>query len=667
MLGIVAHQSGKLAEAIDHLRRAVALAPDVALYHANLGEMCRLAGHTDEAIAAGRRARRAQSRSTPARSAISASRCSTRASSRRRWSIYDRAVALQDRFRPGAQQSRQCAATPEALRRGRAAPIAAPSSCSRNFADAWNNLGTCLRELKRSEEAEAVYRKALALKPNDPDTLDNLALALKDLERLDEAAELLRRALAIEARSDKFYVHYGSILIDQHKVEEAAAAAERALALNPDNHDVVNLMGRVAFERGELDAALEHYRRALALQAGPRRRLQQYGQCAEGTWAAGGGAGKPISKRSRLDPNVTGVYVNLADSMKFTPGDPHLAAMEALAAKTRRLVEDRPPAARFRARQGLCGSSRTTAARSSTCSPATPPSARRSPMTRQPRLALFDQIEAVFTPELIAAKSGGGDPSRVPIFVLGMPRSGTTLVEQIIASHPHGAWRRRIDRRFNDVVLTVRGPDGKTHSYPDFVPALDGLAAASRSARVISLRPQLLLPARAGEGRASSPTRCRRIIILPASSISRCRMPRSSIPCAIRSTPAFHAFPNCSRREQNHTYDLGELGRYYKRYEQLMAHWRRVLPAGAFLDVRYEDVVADLEGAGAAHHRPLRAALGRSLPRVPRDRPAGPDRQRDASAPADLQERRRPLARLREQLGPLLIALDGAKPRRTAS
>jgi hypothetical protein len=47
--------------------------------------------------------------------------------------------------------------------------------------------------------------------------------------------------------------------------------------------------------------------------------------------------------------------------------------------------------------------------------------------------------------------------------------------------------------------------------------------------------------------------------------------------------------------EQNHTYDLGELGRYYRRYERLMMHWRRVLPEGSFLDVRYEDVVVDLE------------------------------------------------------------------------
>ena len=75
------------------------------------------------------------------------------------------------------------------------------------------------------------------------------------------------------------------------------------------------------------------------------------------------------------------------------------------------------------------------------CSPAMPPSAPPSPTTRQPSFALFDRIEAIFTRDLIAQKSGGGDPSRVPIFVIGMPRSGTTLVEQIIASHPlvHGA------------------------------------------------------------------------------------------------------------------------------------------------------------------------------------------------------------------------------------
>src|SRR6202035_1986331 len=73
--------------------------------------------------------------------------------------------------------------------------------------------------------------------------------------------------------------------------------------------------------------------------------------------------------------------------------------------------------------------------------------------------ALFERTERVFTRELIAAKAGGGDATRMPIFVIGMPRSGTTLVEQILASHPmvHGAGELQT---FNDVVLEVRGLDG---------------------------------------------------------------------------------------------------------------------------------------------------------------------------------------------------------------
>ena len=107
--------------------------------------------------------------------------------------------------------------------------------------------------------------------------------------------------------------------------------------------------------------------------------------------------------------------------------------------------------------------------------------------------------------------------------------------------------------------------------------------------------------------------------------------------------------------EQNHAYDLGELGRYYKRYERLMTHWRRILPAGRMLEVQYEDVVADLE----TQARRIIAYCGlpwddRCLV-VPRDRASGAHRERGPSASADLQERRRPLREsTSDQLEPLL-------------
>ena len=127
--------------------------------------------------------------------------------------------------------------------------------------------------------------------------------------------------------------------------------------------------------------------------------------------------------------------------------------------------------------------------------------------------------------------------------------------------------------------------------------------------------------------------------------------------------------------EQNHTYDLGELGRYYKRYEQLMAHWHRVLPGGSILDVRYEDVVADLE----TQARRIIAYCGLSwdhncLSFHKTDRP-GAYCQRDAGPPADLQQCGRPLACVRAAsrtaarcLGRALTEISaGTKMRRQAA
>jgi tetratricopeptide (TPR) repeat protein len=593
MLGLIAHQSGKLEEAIEHLRRAVTLATDVALYHANLGEMCRLAGHTDEAIAAGRRALEINPDQAGALSNLGIA-LFDQGKFEEALDHYDRAIAVQENFvnahsnRGNAlQRLKRFADAEQAYRRA--------IELQPNFADAWNNLGTCLRELKRPEEAEAVYRKALAFNPNNPDALDNLALALKDLERLDEAADLIRRALVIEPRVDKFHMHYASILIDQHKTEEAAVAAERAIALNPDNHDAVNMMGRVDFERGDLNGALKHYRRALALKPdladaynNMGNVLKELGELDE--------AEQAYLEALRLDANFTGIYVNLADSKKFTPGDPHLAAMEALAAKTEGLSKTDRMQLDFalgKAYADVKDYGRSfehllagNAAKRATIS-----------YDEKAAMALFDQIEAAFTAELIAQKSGGGDPSSMPIFVIGMPRSGTTLVEQIIASHPlvHGAGELKT---FNDVVLTVHGPDGKTIPYPDFVPALATAPFEQIGSRYLALVRELVARSDREKKEAQYITDK-----MPSNyyfaGLIHLALPNATIIHTMRDPvdTCVSCFSKLFAGEQNHTYDLGELGRYYKRYQQLMGHWRRVLPQGRIFDVRYEDVVADVEGA----------------------------------------------------------------------
>jgi tetratricopeptide (TPR) repeat protein len=595
MLGIIAHQSGKLPEAIAHVRRASELQPGIALYFANLGEMCRLAGRTDEAIAAGRRALALEPGQAGALSNVGIA-LFEQGKFEDALDHYERAVALDPAF---VQAHSNQGNALQRLKR-----FAEAETCYRRaielspaFADAWNNLGTCLRELKRSEDAESVYRKALELRPNDPETLDNLALALKDLDLFDAADEVLRAALTIEPRSDKIHLHHGTVLLDLHRTEEAAAAGERALALNPTNHDTINLMGRVAFERGKLEEALAHYRRALSLKPdladaynNMGNVLKELGSLAEAETA--------YLTALELDPKVAGVYVNLADSKKFAPGDQHLAAMEALAAqadglsKTDRMQLDFALAKAYadlkdhgRSFEHLL---RGAAAKRATIK-----------YDEAETFALFDRIAQVFTRELIAAKTGGGDPTRMPIFVIGMPRSGTTLVEQILASHPivHGAGELQT---FNDVVLEVRGPDGKPIAYPDFVPALDAGAMKAIGERYVTLvRNQIHPPARGGGKRGGSE---RVTDKMPSNyyfaGLIHLALPNARIIHTMRDPvdTCVSCFSKLFSAEQNHTYDLAELGRYYGRYEKLMAHWRRVLPEGRMLDVRYEDVVADLEG-----------------------------------------------------------------------
>jgi tetratricopeptide (TPR) repeat protein len=593
MRGIIAYQSGKLGEAIDHIRRAIALDPGVALYHADIGEMCRLAGRIEDSIAAGRRAIALDPANAGAHSNLGIA-LFDQGKFEEALACHDRAIALQDNF-VQAHSNRG-----NALQRLKRFAEAEPSyrraiALQPAFAEASNNLGTCLRELKRFGEAETAYRQALALAPNNPDTLDNLALAVKDLDRLDEAAELLRRALLIEPRSDKFHLHYGTVLLDQKKTGEAAAAAERALALNPDSPDTINLTGRIALEQGNLDGALACYRRALSLKPdfadaynNLGNALKELGDLHE--------AEEAYLQALRLDPNVAGVYVNLADSRRFSSGDPVLADMEALAGKSDGLSRDDRMQIDFALGKAYADLGDYTRSFQHLLAGN---AAKRANLDydEQAALDLFDRIERVFTPDLIRTKAGGGDPSAAPIFILGMPRSGTTLVEQIIASHPmvHGAGELQI---FSDVVRSFCGADGNATPYPDLVPALDGHTLGQIGAHYIARLHELA--ARDG------PDDIKRVahitdkmpsnyyfiglihLALPNAKIIHCM--RDPIDTCIS------CFSKLFAAEQNHTYDLAELGRYYARYERLMKHWRRVLPAAAFLDVRYEDVVADLQG-----------------------------------------------------------------------
>ena len=295
-----------------------------------------------------------------------------------------------------------------------------------------HNYGNVLSRLKRYEEAIGYYKQALALAPNFAPIYSDLGNAQKELGRMEEAIASYQKALALNRNFPGALGNLAQALMDLKRLDEAAGLLQRANALAPDNPHTVKLLGRLASERDELEAALGYYRRAVALKpdqadayCGIGNALKDLGRQQE--------AGEAYGRAIELDPGKPGFYVSLAECKKFSPGDAHLALMESMAAKelpaSDRMTLDFALGKAY-ADLGDHHRSFTHVLAAN--------AAMRATIGYDEKAAadFFDRIERTFSPELLAAKAGAGEPSRRPIFVLGMPRSGTTLVEQVLASHP---------------------------------------------------------------------------------------------------------------------------------------------------------------------------------------------------------------------------------------
>lgn len=186
---------------------------------------------------------------------------------------------------------------------------------------------------------------------------------------------------------------------------------------------------------------------------------------------------------------------------------------------------------------------------------------------------------------VIRAASGRGHPTEVPIFVLGMPRSGSTLVEQILAGHPlvlPGGERKDFGRAMRRTWNRPRGDI--SHD----------MANSEDLHKLAQLYPDALPPLPEGKIRVTDK--------MPGNfqiaGLIHAAMPNARIIHTVRDPvdTCLSCFSKLFGDHLDWTYDLRELGRYYRLYRDMMEHWEDVLPPGTILDVRYEDVVDDLEG-----------------------------------------------------------------------
>ena len=456
------------------------------------------------------------------------------------------------------------------------------------YVQALNNRGLALQDLKRPQDALASYDAALALDPDFSAVLNNRGNALRDLDRPDEALASYDRALTLRPDYVEALTNRGTALRDLKRLSEALADHDRALALKPDYAEAFNNRASVLTDLGRPTEALESYERALALrpdfaEASDNRGilLTEIGRFDEAVEA--------IEGAIRLNPRRIRSYYNLIQSKRMARGDPHIRAMEDLAADMPSLSIGEQIDLYFALGKALGDIGDD--ARSFQCLLSGNALKRRlTAYDERTTLGEFERLQATFTKDLMRGADGEGEPSAAPVFIVGMPRSGTTLVEQILASHPRVFAAGETDS-FSKAMEGLGEDAAGTLQAPEAISRLSAEQLQTLGARYLGLLGGAA-PATAERITNKTPENFRFVGLIHRA------LPKARFIHTQRDPidTCLSCFSKQFTGALPYAYDLAELGRYHRAYEALMAHWRAVAPQGLILDVRYEDVVADLEG-----------------------------------------------------------------------
>jgi tetratricopeptide (TPR) repeat protein len=413
-----------------------------------------------------------------------------------------------------------------------------------SFAEAHSNLGSALSHLGRYEEAEQCYREAISLNPNFSDPHANLGVLLRQKSYLSDSEALLRRALKLKPTDLDARINLGLTLVFLGRLRDARAYFAKALKTAPRSGLALFGMGQIAALEGQFEEAETTFRRVIEMN--PKM---------SNAWAA-----LPLTRKmTKADSDWLKGAEEIATS-KIHPMEE--ANLRFAMGKYCDDVDDFADAFKnFKRGNELL----KTAAED---------------YDRQGHSTFIDGLMRIYSREAISTIGAPGSSSAKPVFVVGMPRSGTSLAEQIIASHPaaFGAgelnfWAALMKKDEQQLTRAVLSEPARPRVAEEYLRILEGFSA--NASRVIDKAPvnaEFL-------GLIYSVFPNARVIYMQRDPIDTC------LSCY------FQQFLT----GLNYTFDLSDLVHYYREHQRIIAHWRAVLPPGFILDVPYEGLVADQE------------------------------------------------------------------------
>jgi len=432
--------------------------------------------------------------------------------------------------------------------------------------------------------AEQVIRPYLLRQPDDVEAMRLLARIGMELDVLDDAEVLLDAVLQAAPDYDAARHDYAATLLKRYKPSQAISELDRLLAKQPDNHLFRTTYANAVVGLGNHERALTLYRQLLPDAANPSEvhlsiahSLKTLGRPAEAIDA--------YRAACTARPNYGDAYWSLANLKTYKFSDEEIESMRLHEADRRtslldryhlcfalgKALEDRAAYA-----QSFKYYERGNALKKSTSN------YRPETIERNARL----QME-VCTRELFATRMGSGCTAPDPIFIVGLPRSGSTLIEQILASHAQVEGTMELA----EIPRLVYQLNGRDDQYPRALATLTPEQLETFGQDYIN-NTRIYRTGGARFFIDKMPNNFRHLglihLILPNARIIDAR--REPMACC------FSNFKQLFASGQEFTYSLEDIGRYYKSYVDLMAHWDRVLP-GRILRVQHEDVVDNLEGS----------------------------------------------------------------------
>jgi tetratricopeptide (TPR) repeat protein len=440
----------------------------------------------------------------------------------------------------------------------------------------------------RVAEAEAMLRAHLRVAPTDVAAIRMFAEVAARLGRNEDALTLLERCLELAPGFHAARQNYALLLHRSNQPERALAQLEQLLAAEPGHPGHRNLKAVVLCRIGDYEPAIAIYAELLARYPDQPKVWMSYGHALK----TAGYLERAIAAYRRslaLAPSFGAVWWSLANlkTFRFEPAD--VALMRTQLARTDLTDDDRLHL------EFALGKALEDAAE---YAPSFEHYARGNALRRaqlhyraEETSARVRHIRERYTREFFAARQGAGSPARDPIFIVGLPRSGSTLIEQILASHSQVEGTMELPE-ITSITRLLRG-QGEADSampYHDALAALDADALRALGERYLT-DTRIHRKSAAPLFIDKMPNNFMHLgliqLILPNATIIDAR--RHPLACC------FSGFKQHFARGQSFSYSLEDMGRYYRDYVALMAHFDAVLP-GSVHRVIYERMVEDTEG-----------------------------------------------------------------------